>query len=75
MIFFANVYHYREYYMGSDKKEASSYHTIEAETEDEARNILFEEFDSEQWLDKEIAQCVEIISLNQSKSINFEYDM
>ena len=46
-----------------------------AETEDEARNILFQEFDSEKWLDKEMAQCVEIISLNQSKIINFEYDM
>lgn len=45
------------------------------ETEGEARNILFQEFDSEKWLDKEIAQCVEIISLNQSKIINFEYDM
>jgi len=46
-----------------------------AESEDEARNILFQEFSSEKWLDKEIAQCVEIISLNQSKIINFEYDM
>lgn len=47
MIFFANVYHYREYYMEGDKKEASSYHTIEAETEDEAREKIVKHYDEE----------------------------
>lgn len=46
-----------------------------AETEDEARNILFEELISEKWLDKTIAQCVEIYSLDRSKIIDYEYDL
>lgn len=45
MIFFANVYHSRQYYMESDWKEASSYHTVEAETEDEAREKIMKYYD------------------------------
>ena len=47
MIFFANVHHSRRYYMQDDWKEASSYHTVEANNEDEARDKIMKYYEDE----------------------------
>jgi len=46
MIFFANVHFTKEYYM-SDSKECSSYHTVDAENEDEARDKIMKYYEEE----------------------------
>lgn len=48
---------------------------VAAKSEDEARNILYSELGSEQWLDKETAKCTDMGILNESRIISFEYDM
>ncbi len=48
---------------------------VVAETEDEARNILFEGLVSEKWLDKTVARCVEIYSLDKPQIIDYKYDL
>ena len=47
MIFFANVTFSKSYYMEDDKKEDSSFHTVDAETEDEARDKIMKYYDEE----------------------------
>jgi hypothetical protein len=47
MIFFANVYHSRRYYDEVEWKEASSYHTIEAENEEDARDKIMKYYEDE----------------------------
>lgn len=46
MIFFANVHFTKEYYM-SHSRDYSSYHTVDAETEDEARDKIMKYYDEE----------------------------
>jgi hypothetical protein len=47
MIFFANVKYSKEYYMEDGKKQSSSFHTVDAETEDEARDKILKYYDEE----------------------------
>lgn len=45
MIFFANVQYSKEYYMDDNQTEYTCFHTIEAETQDEAREKIFKYYD------------------------------
>lgn len=47
MIFFANVTFSKSYYMEDGKKQSSSFHTVDAETEDEARDKIMKYYDEE----------------------------
>lgn len=47
MIFFANVKFSKEYYMEDGKKHYSGFHTVDAETEDEARDKIMKYYEEE----------------------------